>query len=231
MKTVEWVSGKTINISNSKYTGSWTGENKLWEKPLIENVYNTFKNTNNFIYFDIGANLGSYTLLVKEFDDSFCYAFEPNNYILGHLRDSIKLNGCEHKVKLENVALSNENGTTILNIPNNDESGLGCLGENPLRFNDYIKQNVTTMTLDTYVEQYNVQKIDFIKIDTEGWELYILKGAVNSITKFRPIIQLEIYDINMKQCNVKKEELLKFLDTLGYKYNMISHEDLWCVPI
>ena len=70
--------------------------------------------------------------------------------------------------------------------------------------------------------------VHFIKIDTEGWEYYILKGGENTIKKFKHVIQLEWYLLNMKQCNVAENDLVKLLNEFGYyEKSMVGDEKLF----
>ena len=59
--------------------------------------------------------------------------------------------------------------------------------------------------------------VHYIKIDTEGHEYYILKGGINTITKYRPTIQLEWNVTNMRQCDVTEEMMRTILQELNYK--------------
>ena len=232
----EWINNKTIlinKINSLKTAGSWNLNYELWEKNLIQNIYDYFKNIDKFIFIDIGSNVGSYTLLTKEFKDSFCIAFEANNYIYDILKKNIELNNVTDKTLLNNIALSNKEEEKILKIPNDNRcgSGLSCLCDKPIRYSNFTTQKINTITLDSYINNINTDKIDFIKIDTEGWEYFILLGAINTIKKYKPIIQLEIWDENIKQCNINKDDIFNLLKDLNYNYKFISHEDIWCEPI
>lgn len=65
-----------------------------------------------------------------------------------------------------------------------------------------------------------------MKIDTEGWEYYILEGGKKTIEKYKPMIQLEWNKENMTQCNVNIYRFQKYIENvLGYtKKNMIAEE-------
>ena len=79
---------------------------------------------------------------------------------------------------------------------------------------------------------YKNISVDFIKIDTEGWEYNILKGGENTIKQYKPIIQLEWNEINMKQCNVDSHEFNEYLTTtLEYKRLHLINEELFIGPI
>ena len=73
--------------------------------------------------------------------------------------------------------------------------------------------------------------VDFIKIDTEGWEYFILQGGEKTIQKYKPFIQMECSKTNMRQCNVNMDEFERYiLDTMGYKKKHMISEELFLVP-
>lgn len=72
------------------------------------------------------------------------------------------------------------------------------------------------ITLDEYVKINNIEKIDFIKIDAEGYEYKIIKGGMNSIKKFKPIMVLEFSRTNLESIGDSLEDLVSLLDSLGY---------------
>ena len=85
--------------------------------------------------------------------------------------------------------------------------------------------------MDSFIDAQNINKVHFMKIDTEGWELYILLGAKKMIMRDLPIILMEFNEINMSQCNVLKKEVESFLTEIGYTWTLISTEDILCTPI
>ena len=69
-------------------------------------------------------------------------------------------------------------------------------------------------------------KVDYIKIDTEGWEYNILQGAVNTLKNHKPVLQLEWNRDNMNQCNVDETKLYSFLQSYGYNVISIAGEEV-----
>ena len=217
---------KTIHVG-----GSWKKiNNKIitWDVKTIELLYNQLKNYKNPILFDIGANTGSFCLLSKFHSGLECFAFEPNPKIFNILQRNIRLNNLQNKVSSHNIALSNTNGDCVLKIPKiPNESGLSCIG-NPIRFNHWEEVKVKTITLDTFIKENKILKIDFLKIDTEGTELLILQGGINTLIKHHPEILLKFNPTNTQQFNYYPEEIIYYLKNLGYKkYCMVSHDDLY----
>ena len=77
---------------------------------------------------------------------------------------------------------------------------------------------------------YKFVVVDFIKIDTEGYEYYILKGGIKTIKKYKPVIQLEWNLINIEQCNVTEDMLNNLINEIEYKKHNIINEELIIIP-
>jgi len=74
---------------------------------------------------------------------------------------------------------------------------------------------VKTRKIDALVEEKRLEQINLVKIDTESSELYVLKGMINSLKKFRPYIILEVDDFKVKGIP-KSEEVVMYLQEIGY---------------
>lgn len=107
-------------------------------------------------------------------------------------------------------------------------NGLHTLG-NPLRFSDVLDIEIEVDTIDNLFFDRDIP-LDFIKIDTEGWEYFILKGGEKTIKKYKPMIQLEWVDINMKQCNVSEAMLNLYIEEIGYMKQNFTNEELIIIP-
>ena len=158
------------------------------------------------------------------------YAFEPNVAMADLLRSNIKLNGLDRRVKVFEVGLSDERKEKVLRIPTTERPGLSTYGENVVRFDAYREVITQVTSLDDFVEEQKITRLDFIKIDTEGAEMEILRGGRRSIQKWRPKLLLEVNEENLKQFGVKKEDLFKTLSAMGYDHRYVSHEDVFCTP-
>lgn len=148
---------------------------------------------------DIGAHIG---LWARDLGFSFkkVHCFEP----VAEFRQALRLNTSMHKnVEVHPYALGEEQKVVHFKVQkdNTGNSHVDIEGKSPLR--------VQMMTLDSF----KFDSVDFIKMDCEGWELFILKGAVETLKRFRPIINLE--QKKFLPPGVKQYDALKFLQTLG----------------
>jgi hypothetical protein len=73
--------------------------------------------------------------------------------------------------------------------------------------------------------------VHYIKIDTEGYEYYILQGGIETLKQYKPIIQLEWSEINMKQANIVPQMLLDFFRDLNYVNMSQEDEEHLFVPL
>lgn len=202
----------------------------VWDKPLIQKFYSLLaQQSDPFVVLDLGAQTGSFSLLAKYFPRSHWYAFEPIQEAAFTLEKNLMLNSI-HNVSVYQTAVSDTVGKAILKMPNLDAWGLATLGKNVLRFNPLSEREVDCTTLDQFVNENQVNKVHFMKIDTEGWELYILRGAKDLILRDRPVILMEFNATNMRQCNVTQIEIENFLRSMNYEWELISTEDILCTP-
>jgi FkbM family methyltransferase len=122
------------------------------------------------LFVDVGANIGSYTVLASGVCKARTIAFEPDPETFEHLGRNIAINGLESLVQLRCAALGDIDGTATLT------SGLGTM--NMITEDDIGGQSVRISKLDTALAG---QSPDFMKLDVEGHEPKVLAGAERSI--------------------------------------------------
>lgn len=162
----------------------------------------------NKLGLDIGANLGIYSYAISK-NSKKCIALEPHP-------DYAKRLKC---LRIENIivlnyAASDKSGDTTLTIPDN-KVGLASISQNRFKSDEIIsfinlkKIKVKTVLLDEIIND----PIDFIKIDTEGHELEVLKGSIKILKKYKPNLLIEIEEKNKSnQCI----NVFNFLEELKY---------------
>jgi len=146
------------------------------------------------IVFDVGANLGQYARLLMNKLDSMSpviHLFEPDKYAYGKLLD--KLSDYPN-LFLNNCALGDRAGEASLYA-----AASGAVDASLVKINelDAVAQKVKVTTLDQYCSEKGIEKIDFLKIDTEGFELKVLEGAKSMLRQNKiKRIQLEHGSLN-----------------------------------
>ena len=141
------------------------------------------------VVIDIGANYGVYTLSMAHVvgPSGAVYAFEPASRTASYLRDSLDANGFR-QVVLAQAALSSAPGLLPLTLHDNSE--LNSLTATAT--DNAAVEWVDVVTLDECLDRYSWSAIDFLKIDAEGEELKILKGAERFLSTLSPLIEFEI---------------------------------------
>lgn len=185
------------------------------EKSVIEFFLGQIKEGD--IVYDIGANVGLYTILCakKTGDEGLVVSFEPEPLSYKKLNENIKLNELKN-VRTYSIALSDFNGKTKLNI-----TGEGKANHNirPLKRNISNKQQieVDTRRLDDLIVEDNLPKPDLIKIDIEGAELNALRG-MESLLKEQDdlLIVCEVHTEFLKDFGHSNEDLENFLRECGF---------------
>ncbi len=170
------------------------------------------------VVIDIGANIGSFCILASSITKNKIFAFEPsskNSYCLKKNLSNFKINN----VSIIRKALGDTNKKALLHLISHCHAD-NILSDSEAHWKDNtITEEVEITTLDTFVEENKIKKIDFIKMDCEGYELNVLGGASNVIQKFKP--RMVISAVHLKN-DVKN--IIKLISSLtkDYQYKMID---------
>ncbi|MBM9589083.1 FkbM family methyltransferase [Leptospira sp. 201903075] len=145
------------------------------------------------VIFDIGANIGSIALpFAKQFTNSIVHAFEPTYYAFEKLNENLNLNpDLKKRIVPVQVFLSDENKEINDNAVYSSWKVDGSKQDHPIHGGILQKATNKQITLDSYVKEENIQTVDLMKIDVDGFELDILRGANHVIDRFRPTIVFE----------------------------------------
>lgn len=162
---------------------------------------------------DIGANIGLWSKdLSKYFDNLVC--FEPNPFCQNFLKRNVNLN----KSKIYPFALGEKAETKKLFIhPSNsgasslvNRTKLEAKSDKEYLYGEFPKETQTINTVIKRLDTFKFNKIDFIKIDVQGFELSVLKGAYNTLKNNKPVLCVEEDD-------PKNSIIIPFLKDLNYE--------------
>ena len=180
----------------------------------------------NFV--DIGANVGVLTLMAAKRlgSEGAVYAFEPVEESHRRLERNISANefSC---IQTARLALSNRCGTATIYVPEHNNKGMASLHEDCAGSRT---ETVTLSTLDRQIVDLGVTSIDWIKIDVEGHERFVLEGANGTIQRFHPMILLELSRGHLARAGTSPEEVVAHLNTLGYTHFAITDDGLLAPP-
>lgn len=133
------------------------------------------------IALDVGANIGvTSTILSQALPLGHVHAFEPAPKVFAKLKRNITFNGLEN-VSVHHLAIGREVGTVRLQ----DNSAWGHITD------DQSAPEVAVTTIDSLVDELRLPTVDFIKIDTEGFERAALDGGKGTLQRFSPLIYME----------------------------------------
>jgi FkbM family methyltransferase len=130
------------------------------------------------IVVDLGAHIGVFTIFASK-RGAFVYSFEPMPENFRLLKENIRLNRLNNKVKAFQLAISSKKGFSSLYIWD--------LGLSSLNFQSGKSLTVETVRLEDILDLIESDRIDFLKVDVEGAEWNIFKVAKRSLTKIKKI--------------------------------------------
>jgi len=191
----------------------WVGSN--FHEQKLRKYFNISEGT----FIDIGANIGKFSIIMgKKLDDKGkVLAIEPHPKNFKILQKNIELNNLKNVTTL-NLACSNKKGNLQLFL---DEDGTG--GHSTIKSKKTKAGNnkiwVKAETLDSIIKKEKIKKVNLIKIDVEGAEANVLRGAIKTLNKSRPKIIFEAWD----EQYLKKVK--KILNKFNYKIKKLPEEN------
>lgn len=196
----------------------------LIEEDLISNFINNYGYWEQHLYYfyskfikddhiiiDGGANIGFHTIqFAKLANKGKVYSFEPQPLIFNVLSTNSLINGCTDVIKQYRLGLSDDVSKNLKMTPLSEQLfSPTCInyGGRGLTTSDQGEEEVETTTIDNL----NLLKLDFVKLDVQGFELKTILGGINTIESNHPIMFIENY-INGSE----DQEVVKILKELGY---------------
>lgn len=159
------------------------------------------------VYIDIGANVGTTTLVAASVvgNSGIVLCFEPNKRTYKALTENIKINKFNN-ILSKQCALGDSNGVVYFSSGDNDD--MNRITE------DRIGNTVQLATLDSYTQHLN--KIRLIKIDVEGYELRVLRGAILTLAK-TDIVLFESIEKNAQNYGFRIRDILDFFQSHNFR--------------
>ncbi len=198
--------------------------------PLFYNIYE-WRDTDTILallkgvshVLDIGANIGQMSLLFAR-HVKHVFAFEAIPSKVLRLREQIELNDLESRVTVYELAIGDEDREVIFELPPLSNEGLGSLviGGIPNAETTTVKM----VRLDHFFDLSSIPKIDLVKMDIEGSELYALRGMTALIESHKPILIVELNAKMMKLARYDSNDVLALMQRLGYSCYLIGFRSL-----
>lgn len=165
------------------------------------------------VILDIGANIGTTSLFFASINpNAQIISFEPHPDTFKRAVENIKLNNFQN-IDLINIGLGEKKERLKLYEVNENNPGMNrIIAEDK----DLPFKQIDIEMLDVIMLERGISKVDFIKIDVEGFEYSVLQGG-KEIIKSKPMLFLELDDNNLKENNKSAKELIDLLLSFGYK--------------
>lgn len=182
----------------------------------LHDIGRTLPNYQVNVVVDVGANVGqSARVYLARFPSSHIYCFEPVSSTFRQLQDNLS---CNDRVDCYQLALGSSTGTREMILQ--DSSDLCFLldqsNEHPAS-DDMPRESVEVATLDDFCDTNRIDKINYLKVDTEGGDLDVLKGAVNMLDQQRiDLLNVEVGMNPRNKRHVPLESMKTFLESHGY---------------
>lgn len=162
------------------------------------------------VCFDVGAHIGYYSLLLSRWTGpgGRVFSFEPTPYTHSFLTRNLRRNEASNVTVVQAAV-----GSEIRKVRMSGLKGERLGGRSVTDTGD---TEVRCTTIDSEIERINPDRLDFIKMDVEGYELQVLSGAQRALERFRPKIMLEVNPTALQQHDSDPPMLQDFLRSRNY---------------
>jgi FkbM family methyltransferase len=186
------------------------------------------------IFFDLGANIGIFSLNAAKAigEEGTAHAFEPTPETFSRLEMNVELNRYENIIKCNNIGLSETPGFLKMNISTEGYDAWNTFAASTEEFlNKTI--SVPVDTLDNYIIRNNIKikDISLVKVDVEGWEVFVFKGAKEMLkSEDAPPLLVEFTETNAFAAGTSCYELYDFIKSYGYNWYTYDDKNNKLIP-
>lgn len=210
------IRGKNWIVGSGNH-GCWLGS---YEADKVKAFADALRG--KWVVYDLGANVGYYSLIASTLLGKMGHviAFEPDIRNISFFRRHLSMNGINN-VQIVDAAVSDQSGTAVF---------WQEAGRSMGRLSDDGGVAVRTVALDDLIRESRVPVPDVMKIDVEGAEMRVLRGAQRALSELQPLIFLATHSATLQQ------ESRVFLSSLGYTFVPIGsasveiNDELIAVP-
>ncbi len=177
----------------------------------------------NNVVIDVGAHIGLFSVCTASLtgNQGKIYAFEPTPSTFDLMQLTIKLNHLEETIFPVKAAVADKKGKTKFYMG----SGVGDVANSLVNYNDnkHLGYDVDLISLDEFVVEKKIH-VDFIKIDAEGAELSVLKGAKEILKSHRPVCILAMHPDSITKFGDSNETIWNYI--LDFNYSVYHNDKL-----
>lgn len=203
---------------------SWRAETFSSKEPETLEWIDSFDE--NSIFWDIGANVGTYSIYAGLKKKSNVWAFEPSVFNLEVLARNIYVNKLEKKINIVPIAVSESSGLSLMKMTTTQWGGaLSTFGEDKLGWDgkevdEIFSYNTIGFSMDMAVSFLKIPSPDYLKIDVDGTEHFILSGGLDVFKSIKSIL-IEVND----DFHAQAEKCEDILTAAGFVMTQKRHSD------
>jgi FkbM family methyltransferase len=177
--------GRWLHFPSRSTIGQAAARGGIWDGVIVEVLRSTHIVPTSIV--EVGSNIGASLLpLLQAFPDAKVIAIEPSRRYAPYLRKSVS---ADRSVTIvDHVLLGATDGDKFV-LRTNETTGAASNADYGVNFTG--EEVVQSKTLDTLLEDFENFAVDFLKVDTDGFEMGVFQGAVRSIKQNKPLIFLE----------------------------------------
>ena len=224
---------KTVNINEIKYIikndndliQKFLLNNRQWNNNILHIIGQLIKRFNLKHFLNIGCHIGTVALPLSKYIEKVT-AIEAYPMTFKHLEEHIKINNIKN-IQVLNLAIGDENKKIyFLDDENirvkNNTGGMHVITEDDI-VNKRLSSDIHSKKYSNEMKKLddlNISDFDILLADVEGKEYELLKGGKNKITKYKPIIIVEIWNNNkrnLERMQTTNDEIINYVINLGYK--------------
>lgn len=201
-----------------------------YEPETIGALISSLADSETRVLVDVGANIGLVSLAtLAAVPDAVVYAFEPGPHQYRLLAETIRRNELEDRLVLSQLALSDSTGAAGFAVhPSPHAAGDGFLDTGRSGRSRSIR--VQTETLDRWWDEHGRPAVAVVKIDTEGSEMLVLRGAARVLAACRPVLFLEIHEDNLRAYPFGVDEVYREVEGMGYLLEELADTEFVARP-
>jgi FkbM family methyltransferase len=214
-----------FRIDRASYMGSniyWKGLHQKAEIVFLKSILK-----NDMVFVDMGANQGEFSIVLASLlTEGKVISFEPIEAIRQDLEVNIRLNNLKNIIVCPCGVSDTEGAVPIytsedLERQQSLHEGLGTLFQTEYR--SKLVETIALRRFDDVFAETGLTRLDAIKIDIEGAELFALKGSENTIKQYKPrYILVELNQETSKAAGYNVSDVVSFIEKLGYKWYELS---------
>lgn len=184
-----------------------------YDRRGIEYIKMHFRANNTFI--DIGANVGSYSLVASGLagKSGKVYAFEPVSHVYRQLSQNIELNNISNIIA-EPLAIYEQKKLLDIHVSDLENTGMSSIFRHDHESGE--TQRVQAIVFDDYVMEHDIREIQIIKMDIEGAELHALKGMQMVLKNLRPCLIIELSPTALENAPTDSQDIISYLAGFNY---------------